>query len=61
MSDRGQGYYEMLQSVGKMPHEFADAPAPSKYFVEQAHREQTRRYNDQLDSNGTSKSLDVGE
>ena len=49
MSDYGQSYYEMLRSVGKMPHEFRQTPAPSRYFVEQAHREYVDRMNGRIE------------
>ena len=53
MSDEGQSYYEMLRNVGKMPHEFRQTPAPSRYFVEQAHREYVDRMNDGFDTTDT--------
>ena len=53
MSDEGQSYYEMLRNVGKMPHEFRQTPAPSRYFVEQAHAEHVRRMNDRFNDTDT--------
>ena len=43
----------MLRSVGKMPHEFRQTPAPSRYFVEQAHREYVDRMNKEFDTTDT--------
>ena len=43
----------MLRSVGKMPHEFRQTPAPSRYFVEKAHSEHVDRMNDRFNDTDT--------
>ena len=49
MSDEGQSYYELCRTLGKTPSELGDEPAPSRYFLTEAHAEYQRRFADHID------------